>query len=110
MEEALGGFTTPSNAEGGFQDVGWDFRETYAGGAFFAPAAWNRGEDFRGVLDHAGLLVRGEEENSEALMFEGEGGEDFAGDAEVGVAEVGTFGGFGERECDAAEGCWFHLS
>ena len=55
-----------------------------------------RREYFRGVLDHAGLLVGSKEEDAEALMFECEGGEDFSGDAEVGVAEVRAFGGFGE--------------
>jgi len=72
-----------------------DFCEVDASGAFFAPAAWDRGEDFRGVLNHAGLLIAGEQKNSVALMFECEGGEDFAGDAEIGVAEMGAFGGFG---------------
>jgi hypothetical protein len=23
---------------------------------------------------------------------------------------VRAFGGFGERECDTAKGCWFHVS
>jgi hypothetical protein len=43
-------------------------------------------------------------------MFEGERGENFAADAEVGIAEVRAFGGFGEREGDAAEGGWRHVS
>ena len=107
--EALGGFAAPCYAEGGFEDVGGDLCETYPRGAFFAPAARDRGEDFRGVLNHTGLLVGGEEQDAEALMFEGEGGEDFAGDAEVGIAEVRAFRGFGQREGDAAEGCWFHV-
>jgi hypothetical protein len=109
QEEALRGFAAPSYAEGGFQDVGGNFCEVDAGGAFFAPAPWDWREDFGSVLDHAGLLIAGEQEDPVALMFECEGGEDFAGDAEVGVAEVGAFGGFGQRECDAAEGCWFHV-
>ncbi len=49
------------------------------------------------------MLIGGEQEDAVALMFKGEGGEDFAGDAEVGVAEMGAFGGFGKRECDACE-------
>ena len=108
-EEVLGGFAAPSYAEGGFVDVRGNLCEGDAGGAFFAPAAWDWGKDFRGVLDHAGLLISREQEDSVALMFECEGGEDFAGDAEIGVAEMGAFGGFGERECDAAKGGWFHV-
>lgn len=94
--EALGGLAAPGYAEGGFEDVGGDLCETYAGGAFFAPAAWDWREDFWSVLDHAGLLVRGEQEDSVALVFEGEGGEDFSGDAKIGVAEVRAFRGFGK--------------
>jgi hypothetical protein len=106
----LGGFATPGYAESGFEDVSRNFREADAGGAFFSPAAWNWGEDLRGVLDHAGLLIGGEQKNAVALMFEGESGEDFSGDAEISVAEVGALSSFGQRECDAAEGGWFHLS
>jgi hypothetical protein len=61
-------------------------------------------------LDHASLLISGEEEDTIALVFEGESGEDFSGDAEISVAEVGALSSFGKREGDAAEGCWFHLS
>jgi hypothetical protein len=43
-------------------------------------------------------------------MLESEGSEDFAGDAEVGIAEMRAFGGFGQRECDLAKGGWFHVS
>jgi hypothetical protein len=110
LEEALWGFAAPGNAQGGFENVSGNFCEGDASGAFFAPAAGNWGEDFRRVLDHAGLLVAGEEEDAVALMFESEGCEDFAGDAEIGVAEVRAFGGFGERERDAAERCRFHVS
>ena len=110
LEQVLWGFAAPRDSKSGFENVGGDFGETHTGGAFFAPAAWNGAENFGGVLDHAGLLIGGEQQDSVALMFEREGGEDFAGDAEVGVAEVRAFGGFGERECDAAKGCWFHVS
>src|ERR1700745_1038768 len=80
-EEVLGGFAAPGYAEGGFEDVGWNLCEGDAGGAFFAPAAWNWGEDLRGVLDHAGLLIGREQEDSVALVFESEGRENFAGNA-----------------------------
>src|SRR5579862_6411592 len=109
-EEVLGGFAAPSYAEGGFEDVRGNLCQVDAGGAFFAPAAWNRAEKFGGVLDHAGLLIGGKQEDAVALMFEGEGGEDFAGDAEIGVAEMGAFGGFGERKGDAAKGFGRHFS
>src|SRR5579862_906205 len=59
-DEVLGGFAAPGYAEGGFEDVGGNFCEGDAGGAFFAPAAWDRGEDFWGVLNHSGLLIGGE--------------------------------------------------
>jgi hypothetical protein len=110
FEEALRGFAAPGYAQSGFEDVRRNFCEGDARGTFFAPAAGNWGEDFGRVLDHAGLLVAGEQQDSIALMFESEGGEDFAGDAEVGVAEMGAFGGFGERERDAAERYRFHVS
>jgi hypothetical protein len=110
LEQALWGFAAPGDSKGGFENVGGDFGETHAGGTFFAPAAWDWGEDFGGVLDHAGLLIRCEQEDAVALMLESEGGEDFSGDAEVGVAEMRAFGGLGQRECDAAKGGWFHLS
>jgi len=61
-------------------------------------------------LDHAGLLIGREQEDSEALMLECQGGEDFAGNAEIGVAEMGAFGGLGQRECDTTKGGWFHVS
>jgi hypothetical protein len=109
-EEALWGFAAPGYAEGGFEDVGGNICEGDAGGAFFAPAAWNWGEDLRGVLDHAGLLIGSEQQDSVALMLECQRGEDFAGDAEIGVAEMGAFGGFRERERDAAKGGWLHVS
>jgi hypothetical protein len=109
-EEALWGFAAPGYAEGGFEDVGGNLCEGDAGGAFFAPAAWNWGEDLRGVLDHASLLIGREQEDSEALMLECERGEDLAGNAEIGVAEMGAFSGFGKRECDAAKGGWLHGS
>src|SRR5262249_46643279 len=79
-----------------------------ARGSFFAPAAGDRGKNLRRILNHAGLLVGSEEEDAEALMFEGEGGENFAGDAEIGVAEVRALGGLREREADAAEGFGSH--
>ena len=60
-EEVLGGFAAPGYAECGLEDVGGDLCETHASSAFFAPAAWDWGEDFWGVLYHAGLLVGGEE-------------------------------------------------
>ena len=110
LEEVLGGFAAPGYAQGGFEDVGGNFCESYAGGAFFAPAAWDWREDFGGVLDHAGLLIVSEQEDSVALMFESERGEDFAGDAEIGVAEMGALSGFGQRERDATERCRFHVS
>ena len=72
------------------------FFEENSRGAFFAPATWNGREDFRRVLDHAGLLIGGEKEDSVALMLERESGEDFSGDAKVGLAEVRAFGSFGE--------------
>src|SRR5579864_563688 len=109
-EEALGGFAAPGYAESGFEDVGGNFCEGDAGGAFFAPAAGNGAENFGGILDHTGLLIGREQEDSVALMLESEGGEDFAGDAEVGVAEVGAFGGLGEREGDLAKCGWLHVS
>jgi hypothetical protein len=109
-EETLWSLAAPGYAEGGFEDVGGNLCEGDAGGAFFAPAAWNWREDLRGVLDHASLLIGREQEDSEALMLECEGSEDFAGDAKVGVAEMGAFGGFGQRERDAAKGGWFHVS
>ena len=87
-EEVLGGFAAPSYAEGGFEDVRGNLCEGDAGGAFFAPAAWDWGEDFGGVLDHTGLLIGGKQEDAIALMLESEGGEDFSGDAKVGVAEM----------------------
>src|SRR5215472_15254298 len=59
-------------------------------------------------MNHAGLLVGSEEQDAETLMFEGEGSEDFAGDAEVGLTEMGALGGFGERESDTAEGFGGH--
>ena len=67
-------------------------------------------EDFGGVLDHAGLLIGGEQEDSVALMLECEGGEDFAGDAKIGVAEMGAFGGLGKREGDVAKSWLVSLS
>jgi|SRR5579864_6326990 len=87
-EEAFGGFAAPGYAEGGFEDVRGNLCQVDAGGAFFAPAAWNRAENFGGVLDHAGLLIGGKQEDAIALMLESESGEDFSGDAKVGVAEM----------------------
>jgi len=110
LEQVLWGFAAPRDSKSGFENVGGDFGETHTGGAFFAPAAWNGREDSRGVLDHAGLLIGGEQQDAVALMLESEGGEDFSGDAEIGVAEMRAFGSLGKRECDAAKGCWFHLS
>ena len=95
LKKSLRSFAAPSDAESGFQDVRRNFCEGDPGGAFFAPAAWNRAEDFGGVLDHTGLLIGGEQEDSVALMLECEGGENLAGDAKVGVTEMGAFGGFG---------------
>jgi hypothetical protein len=108
LKKSLGGFAAPSDAQGGFENVGGNFCEGDAGGTLFAPAAWDWGENFGSVLDHAGLLIGGEQEDAVALMLEREGGEDFAGDAEVGVAEMGAFGGLGKRECDLAKCGWFH--
>lgn len=95
LKKSLRSLAAPSDAEGGFEDIGRDFRETHACGAFFAPASRDWREDFRSVLDHAGLLVAGEQEDSEALVFKGEGCEDFAGNAEIGVAEMRAFRGLG---------------
>ena len=67
------------------------------GWRLFRPTAWDWREFFGGVLDHAGLLIASEQEDSVALMFESEGGEDFAGDAEIGVAEMGALSGFGSE-------------
>jgi hypothetical protein len=110
LKKSLWGFAAPGYAEGGFEDVGGHLCEGDAGGAFFAPAAWNWGEDLRGVLDHAGLLIGGKQEDAVALMLKSQGGEDFAGDAEIGIAEMGAFGGFGQRECDLTKRGWFHVS
>ena len=110
LEQVLWGFAAPRDSKSGFENVGGDFGETHTGGAFFAPAAWDWREDSRGVLDHAGLLIGGEQQDSVALMLESEGGEDFSGDAEIGVAEMRAFGSLGKRECDAAKGGWFHVS
>jgi hypothetical protein len=57
LEQALWGFAAPGDSKGGFENVGGDFGETHAGGTFFAPAAWDWGENFGCVLDHAGLLI-----------------------------------------------------
>ena len=93
----------PGGEEGFFEDAFSGFGEEHAGGAFAAPGAVAWVENGRMGLNEIFLLERSKLDHSKLFVGIGEGGEDFSGDAEVGVVHVLALFGFGEAESDAAE-------
>jgi hypothetical protein len=90
-------------AQGAGQDVFGGGGEPDVGHAHATPAAVNGEEDFWEFCDEVLLLFGGKHQVAVALLGGGQGGEDAAVDAEIGIAHVGGFFGAGERESDAAE-------
>ena len=73
------------------------------GAAHSAPATGDREKDVGEVGDEELLLLRSEHEVAVALGLRGEGGEDSAADAEVGVAHVGAFFSARKSEGESAK-------
>jgi hypothetical protein len=91
MKASLGSSRLPQ-IPGSAQSIEQDIRihgcEMHAGGTLLAPAARNGRKDFGRILHHACLLLRVEQQNAEAFLFEAKGGEDLSANAEIGVPKM----------------------
>ncbi len=97
------GVIAPGGEESFFEDALVGFGEEHVGAAFAAPGAVAWIENGRMGLDELFLLDGSEFDHGELFVGVGESGEDFTGDAEVGVIHVLALFGFGEAQGDAAE-------
>ena len=96
----------PGGEDGFFEGALVRFGEEDAGATFATPGAvaW---PEYRWVrFDEIFLLDGSEFDHGKLLIGIGEGGEDFSGDAEVGMVHVFALFGFWEAESDAAEVGW----
>ena len=93
----------PGGEDGFFEDAFAGFGEKHVGTAFAAPGAvaWIKNGGMG--LNEIFLLDRGEFDHGELFVGVSESGEDFTGDAEVGVVHVLAPFGCGEAESEAAE-------
>lgn len=92
--------------EGGFPDL----LQAHVGSSAESPLAFDRGEGIGVGFDESGLLLRCELHHGEGLIRIGEGGEDLAADAEIGVALVALFERLGEAEGNAPKVVGGHAS
>ena len=93
----------PGGEDGFFEGALVRFGEEDAGAAFATPGAvaWL---EYRWVrFDEIFLLNGSELDHGKLFVGIGEGGEDFSGDAEIGVVHVFAFFAFCKAESDAAE-------
>src|SRR6266700_3557269 len=74
-----------------------------AGGATLSPSAFYRNEYVGMIFGEIVLVFGGELDHAAGFVGIAKRGEDFSGDAEVGVAHVRALFGFGEGEGDLAE-------
>ena len=93
----------PGGEKGFFDRALGGFGEEDVGAALAAPGAVAWIEDRRMRLNEIFLLDGRELDHGELIVGVGEGGEDFSGDAEVGVAHMFSFFGFGEAEGESAK-------
>ena len=93
----------PGGEDGFFEDALVGFGEEDIGAAFAAPGSLAWIENGGMGLNEIFLLDGREFDHSELFVRIGEGGEDFSGDAEVGVVHVLALFGLGQAEGDAAE-------
>jgi hypothetical protein len=93
----------PGGQEGFFEGAFGGFGEKHARRALAAPGSVD-GRESDGIgLDEVFLLRGRELDHATFFVWVAEGGEDFPGDAEVGMVHVATLFGLGKRESEAAK-------
>ena len=100
----------PGGEEGFFDGALAGFGEEDVGAAFAAPGSVDGAESGGVSFDEIFLLDGSEFDHGELFVGVGEGGEDFSGDAEVGMIHVPALLGLRKSEGQAAKisGCRRH--
>src|SRR5262249_15029548 len=84
-------------------------RQTDMGRAHASPAARNREEDTRHLLDESGLLFRAQHQVAIALLDRSEGSKNPAADAEIDRTHVRAFFGALKAQGDSLEVFCIHI-